>query len=211
MSLSVGNRNIHLLRTDLPAKCCPQELGTEASANIVAVIPLTRGGTVTGVFDGCNRMVTYGRFLDGFVSGPGMMVAQTALQLAGGVGSGSVTRPVPVDRSGDHVQRFGQVIQLHADAVTRYKELHASVWPEVLGMIKACHLTNYTIFLREPENLLFAYFEYVGEDYAADMARMAADPVTQKWWEIARPLQEPLPTRADGDWWAETQEVFHLD
>jgi L-rhamnose mutarotase len=102
------------------------------------------------------------------------------------------------------VQRFGQVISLKPDAVTRYKELHASVWPEVLGRIKASNL-------REPENLLFAYFEYVGEDFAADMAAMAADPVTQKWWEIAMPLQEPLPTRTDGEWWAQTEEVFHLD
>lgn len=109
------------------------------------------------------------------------------------------------------MQRFGQVIKLHDDAVARYKELHASVWPEVLGMISACNLTNYTIFLREPENLLFAYFEYVGEDFAADMAAMAADPVIQKWWSIAMPLQDPLPTRAEGEWWAETQEVFHLD
>jgi len=109
------------------------------------------------------------------------------------------------------VQRFGQVIQLHDDAVARYQELHASVWPEVLAMISACNLTNYTIFLREPENLLFAYFEYVGDDFAADMAKMAADPVTQQWWAVAMPLQEPLATRGDGEWWAATQEVFHLD
>jgi len=113
--------------------------------------------------------------------------------------------------SGDQVQLVGQIIRLHDDAVVRYKQLHASVWPEVLAMISACHLTNYTIFLREPENLLFAYFEYIGEDYVADMAKMAADPVTQKWWGIAMPLQEPLGTRGEGEWWAETHEVFHLD
>ena len=78
------------------------------------------------------------------------------------------------------MQRYGQVIQLDPDSVARYKELHASVWPEVLATISACHLTNYSIFLREPENLLFAYFEYVGEDFDADMAAMAADPVTQE-------------------------------
>lgn len=109
------------------------------------------------------------------------------------------------------MQRYGQVIQLHPEAVVRYKELHASVWPDVLKTIRACHLTNYTIFLREPENLLFAYFEYVGEDFAADLAAMAADPVTQAWWGIAMPLQDPLPTRGEGQWWAETEEVFHLD
>ena len=109
------------------------------------------------------------------------------------------------------MQRFGQVIQLHADDVARYRELHASVWPEVLAMISACNMTNYTIFLREPENLLFAYFEYVGEDYDADMAKMAADPITQKWWGVAMPLQDPLASRAEGEWWAATEEVFHLD
>lgn len=109
------------------------------------------------------------------------------------------------------MQRFGQVIQLRDEAVARYKDLHESVWPEVLAMITQCHLTNYTIFLREPENLLFAYFEYVGEDYAADMALMAADSTTQKWWEVAMPLQDPLATRAKGEWWVEAQEVFHLD
>lgn len=109
------------------------------------------------------------------------------------------------------MQRYGQVIQLQSEAVVRYKELHSSVWPDVLATISASNITNYSIFLREPENLLFAYFEYIGEDYAADMAAMAADPVTQSWWGITMPLQQPLPTRADGDWWAPTEEVFHLD
>ncbi len=109
------------------------------------------------------------------------------------------------------MQRFGQVIRLGADDVARYKALHASVWVDVLAVISACHLTNYSIFLREPEGLLFAYFEYVGEDFDADMAAMAADPTTQQWWAVTMALQQPLSTRADGEWWASTEEVFHLD
>jgi L-rhamnose mutarotase len=85
------------------------------------------------------------------------------------------------------------------------------VWPGVLRTIRACGITNYSIFLREPELLLFSYFEYVGDDYSADMARMAADPVTQEWWELTIPLQRPLETRAEGEWWASTPEVFHVD
>ena len=46
-----------------------------------------------------------------------------------------------------------------------------------------------------PWNQLFAYFEYVGDDFAADMAKMAADPMTQDWWKFTDPLQEPLPDR----------------
>jgi hypothetical protein len=48
-------------------------------------------------------------------------------------------------------------------------------------------------------------------DGPQDMARMAADPETQRWWAINMPLQRPLDTRKDGEWWAEMTEIFHLD
>ena len=43
------------------------------------------------------------------------------------------------------------------------------------------------------------------------MAKMAADPKTQEWWDIMMPMQEPRSTRKEGEWWAEMEEVFHLD
>jgi len=55
------------------------------------------------------------------------------------------------------------------------------------------------------------YFEYVGRDFAADMAKMAADPTTRKWWEVCMLCQQPLPDRGDGQWWASMDEVFHWD
>ena len=109
------------------------------------------------------------------------------------------------------MQRIGQIVRLRPEAVTRYQELHASVWPDVLRTIRACRITNYSIFLREPELLLFAYFEYVGDDFEADQARMAADPVTQEWWTITMPLQQPLDGLPEGEWWAPAREVFHVD
>ena len=40
---------------------------------------------------------------------------------------------------------------------------------------------------------------------------MAADPVTQRWWELTDAMQEPYPERAEGSWWLDLPEVFHLD
>jgi L-rhamnose mutarotase len=40
---------------------------------------------------------------------------------------------------------------------------------------------------------------------------MAADAKTQEWWTIMNPMQAPLENRADGEWWAAMQEVFHVD
>lgn len=109
------------------------------------------------------------------------------------------------------MQRIAQIVRLRPEAKAQYEEIHRDVWPGVLAMIEQCHITNYSIFLREPENLLFAYFEYTGTDYAADMARMAADPITQQWWDITNPQQEPLGSVPEGEWWAPAREVFHVD
>lgn len=109
------------------------------------------------------------------------------------------------------MQRIGSVIGLNAEKVAAYKRLHADVWPEVLAMIRQCNIQNYTIFLREPENLLFAYYEYTGDDHEADMAKMAADPKTQEWWAVCMPCQKPLSTAKEGEWWTEMEDVFHLD
>jgi L-rhamnose mutarotase len=58
---------------------------------------------------------------------------------------------------------------------------------------------------------LFGYWEYTGEDFAADGAKMAADPRTQEWWAICMPMQEPLVSHAEGEWWSMMEEVFHHD
>lgn len=109
------------------------------------------------------------------------------------------------------MKRYGSIIGLNPERIAEYKHLHAAVWPEVLATISSCNIRNYSIFLREPENLLFSYFEYHGSDFAADMTRMAADPKTQEWWKICDPCQVPLETRSTGEWWVDMTEVFHCD
>ena len=81
----------------------------------------------------------------------------------------------------------------------------------VLARIARSHIRNYTIYLREPENLLFSHFEYHGHHFAADMAAMAADPDTQRWWAVCMPCQAPLLSRQTGEHWATMEEVFHCD
>ncbi|MCD6335462.1 MAG: L-rhamnose mutarotase [Candidatus Latescibacterota bacterium] len=107
------------------------------------------------------------------------------------------------------MKRYGSLIRVRPDQFEEYKRLHAHVWPEVLRMIEACHIRNYSIYHKD--GFLFSYFEYVGDDYEGDMAKMAADPTTQKWWDVCKPCQEPLETRAEGEWWAGMEEVFHTD
>ena len=107
--------------------------------------------------------------------------------------------------------RMGMVIGLRPEKAAEYRKLHAAVWPAVLERIATCNIRNYTIFLREPEMLLFGTWEYHGSDFAADMASMAADPVTQEWWALCKPCQVALESRGPDEWWAMAEEIFHLD
>jgi L-rhamnose mutarotase len=107
------------------------------------------------------------------------------------------------------MKRFGQIIGVRPEHFERYKKYHAAVWPEVLEMIKKCNMQNYSIFHKD--SMLFAYFEYTGNDFAADMAKMAADRKTQEWWAIMEPMQNPVDTRTNSEWWANMEEVFHLE
>jgi L-rhamnose mutarotase len=109
------------------------------------------------------------------------------------------------------MQRIGQCVGLRPEIIDEYKRIHAEVWPEVLSLIGRCNIRNYSIYLKEPENILFAYFEYHGSDWAADMAKMAADPKTREWWTITDPMQVPLEGRREGEWWARMEEVFHTE
>jgi L-rhamnose mutarotase len=105
--------------------------------------------------------------------------------------------------------RFGQVIGVKGEKLAEYTRYHAAVWPGILAKITECNIRNYSIFHKD--GLLFAYFEYTGSDFAGDMQKMADDPLTQQWWDVMKPMQEPLPTRAEGEWWSTMTEVFHLD
>ncbi len=109
------------------------------------------------------------------------------------------------------MERMGQVIRLKAEIIDEYKKIHAAAWPAVLKAISDSNIANYTIFLKEPENLLFAYWEYHGTDFAADMAKMKLVPQMLEWWKITDPMQIPYESRKPGEWWARMEDVFHTD
>ena len=107
------------------------------------------------------------------------------------------------------MKRYGSVIGVKKEKLEEYKILHANPWEKVLQKITECNIQNYSIFYKD--GYLFSYFEYNGNNYEEDMSKMAADPITQEWWAVTKPCQEPLKTRSEGEWWAGMEEVFHLE
>ena len=107
------------------------------------------------------------------------------------------------------MKRYGQVLKIRPEKIDEYKKYHREIWPEIAEKIRECNIRNYSIFLKD--DFLFAYFEYIGDDFKTDMQKMADHPKTQEWWSVMEPMQQPLKTRAEGEWWAEMEEVFHQD
>ena len=109
------------------------------------------------------------------------------------------------------MQRMCRIIKVKPEIIVEYKRIHAAVWPEILEAIRNSNVRNYSIFLREPENLLISYWESMGSNYEQDMADIKKAPGMQEWWDITDPMQEPLETRQLDEWWADTELVFHTD
>ncbi|MHC4622695.1 MAG: L-rhamnose mutarotase [Planctomycetota bacterium] len=112
------------------------------------------------------------------------------------------------------VQRYGSVIGLREDKIEKYRELHANAWPGVLKKLKECNIRNYSIYLHKMDDgrhYLFGYFEYKGENFEKDVARLAEDETTKRWWKQTDPCQFPLENRKEGEWWASMEQVFHSD
>ena len=61
------------------------------------------------------------------------------------------------------------------------------------------------------QRYLFSYFEYTGDDYDADMRKVAEDPATRRWWQETDPCQIQLPDRREGDNWSVMEMLFVMD
>lgn len=106
------------------------------------------------------------------------------------------------------MKRMGMVVGIIPDKIAIYRSLHEAVWPEVLEQLKLANIRNYSIFLLEPENLLFGYWEYHGTNFDADMARIANDPTTLEWWKLTDHCQQRLISAKPNEQWAMMPRVF---
>ena len=142
----------------------------------------------------------------------GTYVCHAALQGTGVKPVYGPTNPTPDQAEKMDIQRFGSVIGLVPEKEQYYRELHAKVWPEIVGQLKNSNIQNYSIFISELEGkkYLFSYFEYVGDDFKGDMAKISEHPKTKEWWKETDPCQKRLPGTPKGDQWKGLEMVFHM-
>ncbi|KAI6818110.1 hypothetical protein KC340_g14319 [Hortaea werneckii] len=113
-------------------------------------------------------------------------------------------------------KRMAQIVRLKPESLQEYKECHNKAWPEVLQQIKDCHIVDYSIWFDDRSSTLFATMKWVGNDFDADMAKMAANPKVQEWWAMTDSMQESYVEGAKGStdpkgWWKPLEEVFRFE
>ncbi len=86
-----------------------------------------------------------------------------------------------------------------------YKKRHDEIWPELSALLKDNGISDYTIFLDEETNILFAVQQQNGQS----SQDLGSTEIVQKWWAYMADLME---TNADNSPVSvELEKVFHLE
>ena len=106
-----------------------------------------------------------------------------------------------------NIKQVGMVVGIKPDKIKEYKRLHAAGHPGVRDLLNKYHMHNFSIFLTEIDGKWyeFGYYEYSGDDFDGDMAKLAEEPRNIEWLQMCDPMQIPLEGETG---WREMERVY---
>jgi L-rhamnose mutarotase len=124
------------------------------------------------------------------------------------IATGFLHTPHAMNQDPSLIRRVGMVIELRPESVDDYRRLHADNHSGVRDLLLKYHLRNFSIFLHQIDGrwFEFGYYEYHGNDFEGDMAKLDAEPRNREWLAICDPMQKPL---AGETGWAVMEPVYH--
>ncbi|MCX6255589.1 MAG: L-rhamnose mutarotase [Bacteroidia bacterium] len=87
-------------------------------------------------------------------------------------------------------KRFGFKMKMLPGFKEEYRKRHEEIWPELVRLLRNEGIRNYSIFLDEETNILFAYQEQSGESSSQDLGDME---IVKKWWKYMADIMETNP------------------
>ena len=109
----------------------------------------------------------------------------------------------------EEIKRVGMVIKIKPEHIEEYKALHADSNPGVRDLLVKANMRNFSIFLHKLDDgnyYEFGYYEYTGNDFEADMAKLAKEDRNIEWLKVCDPMQIPLQGYKG---WAEMEQVYY--
>jgi len=73
-----------------------------------------------------------------------------------------------------------------------YTKRHDEIWPELVDLLKATGISEYSIFLDAQTNALFGFLKLADQE---TMDRLPENPVMRRWWDYMKDIME---SNADG-------------
>jgi L-rhamnose mutarotase len=103
------------------------------------------------------------------------------------------------------MQRLAFKMKLVKGYEDEYKKRHDEIWGELKELLKQTGIKNYSIFLDEETNNLFAYLTI---DDAKKLDALPNEPIMKKWWSY---MEDIMETNEDNSPVAiPLKEVFYL-
>lgn len=87
-------------------------------------------------------------------------------------------------------KKFGFKMKMIPGFKEEYRKRHSEIWPELVRLLKNAGIGNYSIFLDEETNTLFAYQEQLGENSSQDLGNTE---IVKKWWKYMSDIMETNP------------------
>src|SRR3954452_24370248 len=103
------------------------------------------------------------------------------------------------------MQRVAFKMKLFKGKEDQYKKRHNEIWTELKDLLKQTGIRDYSIFLDEETNDLFAYLTI---DDAKKLDALPDEPIMKKWWNYMKDIMET--NEDDSPVTIPLKEVFYL-
>lgn len=104
------------------------------------------------------------------------------------------------------MERMAFKMHLNEGQKEEYKKRHAEIWPELKLLLKESGISEYSIFLDEETNTLFAFQKVSGESGSQDLGKTE---IVQKWWKYMADIMKTNPDNSPVS--VELEEVFYME
>ncbi len=102
--------------------------------------------------------------------------------------------------------RLAFKMHLNEGQKEEYIKRHNEIWPELKQLLKEAGVSEYSIFLDEETNILFAFQKVSGEGGSQDLGQTE---IVKKWWKFMSDIMETNPDNSPLS--KQLKEVFYLE
>ncbi len=103
------------------------------------------------------------------------------------------------------MKRIAFKMYLNEGQKAEYKKRHSEIWPELKKVLKKAGISEYSIFLDEETNILFA-FQKIRDDHGSQ--NLGEKKIVKKWWKYMADIMKVNPDNSPVT--VELEEVFYL-